>query len=352
MNASVQPLSAGIWPTVADPGSILTVPWTQRDGAIAEINNFWHRTSGYRDYAKVSAERAWRAQIPLRLARSTRAVTRDGQHRAMLDGFCHPLGNTIALTHILLGEFSAAELAASLASLERESFYRMADEPDTGWRRLSGMASDLLTRVDEARRADQEPDPGYCPEPFVLVSVIQATGALTEFRTASGGDTHRLLDALADRNRLEEVGEPRPLAEQTITGRAERAGGLIYGKDRARVIWAPYRFLAGGKTRWLSCYHRNLLLATALTDAWLGVIAWASGALTEGALPTGGDELVERTARLLGFVYGVRSTAKVVYRSRSTAAQIRDSGLSAELIQAREYIGITEELFPINIGPA
>ena len=48
---------------------------------------------------------------------------------------------------------------------------------------------------------------------------------------------------------------------------------LVYGTRRARAVWSPGRFLAkpGAKKPTLKLHHRNLVLATAQTEAILGL---------------------------------------------------------------------------------
>ena len=135
------------------------------------------------------------------------------------------------------------------------------------------------------------------------------------------------------------------LVPHSILGRAAESGGVLYAHDRARVVWVPRRFRSGEPGRRLTCYHRNLALATAHIDAWLGVVDW----WVVGCAPAGPSSTGSRSPSgplgCSGSVYGTaENLSDRIWRSRSGVAQVEQSGLVPLLAQSRAYTREMAEL--------
>ncbi|MFI9583134.1 hypothetical protein ACIHCQ_15095 [Streptomyces sp. NPDC052236] len=343
----------GPWPLSAN-GRALSVPWVLRDGALAEIVNVWQRALGSRDYASLSTQRFWRAQIPLAAPRPpVQFASPQGRTAVTGAALCHPLGNSVAVTVIVKGDYGVDELTARVAEIDQKARFGLADDHTAETYSLRTLGPELLRRLN-AHRVRETPDAEEQEgEPLVIVSVVQANPDSTdeECRASEGSGVHHLLHALATRTHLAECPMPRHLGSHSLPGRTHQGGGVHYRLDRARVVWAPYRFRRSDRSRWLGCYHQNLALASMLTDSWLGVIAWAADTISNGPLPPGGFEVTERCAMLLGLVYEENARPAPVYRTRSTAAQIVDSGLVPALQDVRGYVGALKKLKPALLTP-
>lgn len=349
-NATATPGGGGPWPD-GTGGPTLTLPWPPRGGPM-EVVNVWARALGSRDYDSLSSQRFWRAQIPLAAPRPPLRLAQDSAETAVSGtALCHPLGNSVAVTAVVSGDLDPGGLAERVADLDQSARFRLADGHTTRTYPLRTLGPELLRRLHTHRGGAGTGEPAL--DPFVVATVVRADphGTDDACRATEGGAVHHLLHALATRTRLTDCPVPSRLADRSLQGRTHQGGGVLYRLPRTRVVWAPYRFRRVGRSRWLGCYHHNLALASMLTDAWLGVTGWAADTIAEGPLAPGAFEVAERCAALLGLVYEENPRPAPVYRTRSMAAQIVDSGLVPALQDVRGYVGALRELKPASLTP-
>jgi hypothetical protein len=116
-------------------------------------------------------------------------------------------------------------------------------------------------------------------DPFSVVTVIQGQ-ADEEREVEPGGPVHRALEAVT----LWDAAKRGPLDAARISSHAATDGPLLFGQRRARAVWDPERFSREGRIS-LSCYHRNLLLGAAQTEALLAFARIAQDEAAEGRRP-------------------------------------------------------------------
>lgn len=334
------------WP--GDPRhSVWALPWRVRAGVPEETVNVWRWSVGASNYHAMGAERHWRAQTPLTPSARLSVRSAIPGHRANATVLCHPLGDTVAVTVTSRGDLSAEEMVDEVAGIDISDLYVVGDDVRSPAFRMRRLGPELLRRIMALRRGESADQPSFVTDPFVVVTVVQGAGDDSDCTALEGNEVHRLLHALGNRTRMAETPPARDLAARALRGRTEQGGGVLYRLKRARVVWAPYRFRSTGRSRWLGCYHNNLVVATSLAEAWLGVVRWASDVLAEQSLPPTGFEVAQRSAALLGLVYGDGRGGQVpVYRTRSAAAQIQDSDLVTALEVVRQNVGLTRALVP------
>lgn len=336
---------AGTWPGITGAFP-LTLPWLGAGSAQGDISNFWYRSLRTRSYRDASSAQAWQAQVPLRPRLPVKVTSAQPSVRVAVEALCHPLANTVTVSLTCRGTDDPRGWAERVAGYERDLRLELADEAGTA-RSITATASVLLDRLAASRGAWPPGAEDRGTDPFVVISLVEGSGSDEDCALAEGNDVHRFLACLAEREGWAGVARPGPLSEHGLRGRAWRSGGVLFAVDRVRVVWAPYRFRASGRCRWLGCYHHNLTLCSTLVAAWIGNVRWAAEMIRSGSAVTRGFELVERSSRLLAFLYGAQERSDVVYRTRSAAAQIAHSGVCGDLTEVRNYLGHMNELTPI-----
>ncbi|MER5264302.1 hypothetical protein ABTZ99_19730 [Actinosynnema sp. NPDC002837] len=344
------PVGRGPWPVVEEGSTPFALPWSIRPEDRFNTNNYWKYSLGTRDYHDSSVGRAWRVQAWLRSARRIRLETSDTRVRAVVDVGCHPLADSVVISLRCTGDGTLSEWAQRCADLDRDLLLTTSDGEAP--RTIRRLGYDLLDRLARARLGDTERGLGYAPDPAIITTVVRAGGGVDECAAVEGGEVHKFLACVAERATFDALPQPVGLADHLVLSRAERAGGAMFAAGRQRVVWAPNRFRAGGRGRWLGCYHNNLAVLTAHVDAWIGTIRWAAVKLRAGVPITRGVEAVDRTSRLLMLLYTSDRRSHLLYRSRSAAAQILVAGAQSELLEVLRYVGVTEpvSVIPIFIG--
>ncbi|WP_411080423.1 hypothetical protein [Streptomyces sp. cmx-18-6] len=337
----------GGWPAVGEAVP-LSLPWADPASPHGDSNNFWRRSLRMRAYSEANGAQGWRSQVPLRPSRPVRIESSEPSARVTAEALCHPLANSVIVATTLRGGGAMEAWADQVSEHERGLRLRIAGE-DGPARSIEATAHLLLERLDRARQGSGPRVAPDIPDPFAVMTVVEGAGPLESCRAEEGGEVHRFLECLARREALAGVPQPRALADTFLRGRAWRSGGGVLAAPRARVVWAPYRFRTTGRCRWLGCYHRNLTLSVAHTDAWIATVRWAASRIRAGFPVTTGFELAERVCQLLSFLYGEGERSEMLYRTRSAAAQIAESGVVNDLYEVRRYVGKLAELTPVPL---
>lgn len=337
------------WPSVAE-GSPYSLPWDAASLPL-DVNNYWKHSLRRADYHTSTSAQAWRVQAALRPRRRLRVETNDPRVRATVDAYCHPLASTVVINLNCEGDGTLAEWAERSAAMSENVRLRFIGEPGEpkSIKRLAGGLLDVLT---SARLGGTPGGSGYAPDPATITTVVQGDGSMVDCAAVEGGEVHRFLMCLAERSAFDAVAAPTGLDVHSLLSRAERAGGVLLFCDRSAVVWAPNRFRAVGRSRRLTCYHNNLVLSAAHVDAWIGTVQWGAAMLREGSAIVRGVELIERTSRLLSFLYGRTNRSRVLYRTRIAAAQIARSGIETDLTETLQYIGDREPVVPAPLVKA
>ena len=169
---------------------------------------------------------------------------------------------------------------------------------------------------------------------FTIVTLVDADGVDHKAPIVEGGPIHLALEGLAgwNRNWADIPPQPQSLVDFRIPSRVGPVGHILYGKSRARVVWFPadFRSKADYPDR-LPCFHKNLSVATAHTEA-LCVLAQdaASNLRTLDSLDSFSATYrgcAQLAAGILGRLHGnkiddPKAIKLPIYRSGSVRAQI------------------------------
>jgi hypothetical protein len=142
-----------------------------------------------------------------------------------------------------------------------------------------------------------------------------------------GSPVHRALEALTGWNenfatmRLEAA----PIASAKLAIHTRADGDLVYARKSGRAIWLPREFATTPARPRLSCYHRNLTLASLQTMSLGECVGLVARRLKRGEKVA--PLLLARAksaARILGVLASGDRTA--TYRTKSIEMQVEDAG--------------------------
>ena len=194
--------------------------------------------------------------------------------------------------------------------------------------------------IEEVRTEAYAATPqGQQGEIFSIVSVLDADGVDTMKVPQDGQEVHQALEAFTNWNPLYKKLALKPLKDYSIEIKTSPASHVLYGGKRGRAIWFPEQFKnVAPYPDSVTCYHRNLTIATLQTEslcrfmAEIAVILNAGGTLanTSVAYSSAG----KLSAGILGRLYGGAGT----YRSHSIQVQI-DKSYKVEVNRVRNGKG-------------
>ena len=295
----------------------LSVPWppNQRQG-------FWEAYLNRRNRSLAGVEGRFvrRSLVPLHNGKPL-VVKSPATSVALVtvEGLLHRWGATLIVTLDLRGKWQGFPAAAkSICHLRHNDHFEVAGQANNPLR-LDDIRDAGLDRLrEQASKAVA----GNVSDPFLVFTLIDADGDPERFEPSEEA-VRRFLHAVTSCSDTWEQDALPDLKKSKVAGiSAAPLSHLVYGTRRARAVWFPGRFLAkpGAKKPTLSCHHRNLVLATAQTEAILGLADSAARRLKRGAGMSSELRTVARAAaEILRSLYeGSRSR----YRSGSIKAQI------------------------------
>jgi hypothetical protein len=169
---------------------------------------------------------------------------------------------------------------------------------------------------------------------FTIVTVIDADNVEPKKPIVDGDSIHLALEGLVGWNRdwADIPPQPNALVAFRIASRPGKVGHILYGQSRARAVWFPaaFRSKADYPPR-LSCYHKNLSVATMHTEALCALAQDAAGNLRAGKLLDTFSATYRSCAQLAAGILGRLQGNKIddpnakkvpIYRSGSVRAHI------------------------------
>jgi hypothetical protein len=313
------------------PGGLAS-PWPRPRGQM-----FWTYYCEKRLPADVTGLQSWRWLVPLRA--TLPAPQAPAGVRANAEAFFHPHGTTLVVTFSLRRDLPLFAAVAAAMELRREALLVDAGGPVTVDRWAQGAMLQLRQRVLGSPAAATS----LLGEPLTVTTVVDASGV--DLDASPGEPVHRAVDAWAGWSPTWKNNALPNLEARTIPTRQAPPSHLLYGSRRGRTVWFPARF---GETKpkptkskpTLSCYHRNLVLASLQVDSLLGLVANAIALQDDGV--TGSAALNAchaRAAEVLGRLHAGRGDT---YRTRSVQVQIDQDPRRASLETARARLGMSE----------
>lgn len=291
----------------------LELPWDKPG------NYFWKRYFN-KEATKVFGAQAWEKFVPFRRRLDCQTITPNPAVTVSFEAFYAPQGVAVVAKIDYRGTLTPIRDVVDCALAARHG-YRFTISGRTN----VSMDHAADAALDSARHdafGDVECAAGY-NQPFSVASFIIGEVADIATPVGAGSDEHLALEAVTTWNPNFATQPPKPIADAKLPMHASAASDLMYGHGRARAIWLPRAFAQPAAGPVISCYHRNIMLASLQTLSLGEFVSWVAARHT-GAQPVARilDERAKRAAALLQLMAdGDQST----YRTTSVAHQFADA---------------------------
>ena len=315
----------------------LSLPWEKPTG-----NHFWKFYFEGKQAGQVTGMQAWKKLVPLRKPFDCKQVfpaNSDQTIRVTFEAFYAPQGTALVANVNYRADGKSLIEIATLAHDVRWN-YRFSFGGMSPQERLSldAIGERALAKIRQDAFGAVEGFPGH-HQPFTVASFISGIGITRNHVIKQGSAEHRSLEALTGWNRyFREIDlATTPLADAALPVSAALPSDLVYARKNARAIWFPRALdrdaalpgrAAGnhGPSKYkvpslMSCYHRNLVLATLLTLGMGEFVAWVATQhqLQRTISPTNYERAKRMSSVLRMLLDGKKETT---YRSISVARTI------------------------------
>jgi hypothetical protein len=274
----------------------LELPWPKPQG-----HHYWKRLP----FRISSKERSPRVTFEVFYSSQGTALVANAYYR----------GQPKSLTEIV-------ELAHAIRN--RDRFHTDTAQAQSGLS-LQSVAEHALATARRAAFGDVEAFAGY-NQPFTIATFVQGTVANPAAPIVDGSDEHRVLEALTGWNQNFAIMNlaKTPLQSASLSIHSRLDSDLVYARGTGRAIWLPRLFGAPQGRARLSCYHRNVTLASVQTMSLGEFVGWVARRYQRGeAVPDLVQERAKRASRLLGVLAAGERTA--TYRTMSITTQVDDA---------------------------
>ena len=301
----------------------LQLPWPKPRG-----HHFWKYYFAGQHAGQISGTDAWNSRVPLRTKTATVytvAATDPPEPitpKIIFEVFCTPQGVAVVVTVYYRGEPKSLEEITALAHAVRYRYRFRTGQHAGGGMSLESAATDALADARKRAFGNASAFAGN-NQPFTIATFVQ--GHTDEPDVADGTPAHRALEALTGWNQ----GWPTmPLdtaavATAKLAVHSRTASDLVYARERGRAIWLPREFERPSPVcpPRLSCYHRNLTLASLQTMSLGECVGWVarrrqSGQKIQPLLL----QRARKSARILDLL--ASGDATTTYRTMSVNRQI------------------------------
>lgn len=327
---------------------LLLPPWHIGERGIPRgRNHFWeaYLKAPDEDLSRVTWESAQRLTMPFRCPSGLKVKKPDRGLSVRFQLFVYPHGSAVVAWVELDCGKGSMELAAAvdrIVTVRSETLTATWDDGTVVTGRLHDLARAIFGRMRTARLGDDEAQSLGPAEPFSVAVVVRGSGVDPGTPIEEFGPTHRALNGLCRFDERWDSRKPSPLAEATLAAEGS-IGAALYRTRRGRAAWFPETFEKDAtKACKLSCYSRNLTMLSMQIEAMRGLVAWASGQLSQPGsqgLPAFETRTTE-AANALVRLYGTPNGPVVdTYRSRSATAQINDSDALDHIHVVRRWKG-------------
>jgi len=309
----------------ADQPANLQHPWEDEE----EFSYYWAYSLGIA-YRSVTANKAWKRQVPLRDAPSPALTTSLPGVVLSCDGLLFPCGTGLVVRAEVSGPHDAAGLLGVVEQLGRDAV--VTTEGDSTARSMNAVIAGLLNAL-EVRQLGAV-DPGAVAEmhPSTLATVTAATGWPGD-PLVQADPVHRLLEGLCRASSDPLAGAVGNLAGARVDAAHDYPDTTRVSVGRGSAVW-PTRPAAAR----LECYHHNLETAIVHAGVLLDAVRLASGQPAE-SLSEEVKALLRPVVNMLGLMYG-GAKVKDMYRSNLIRRQIDASGLVPAISKLRKRLDV------------
>lgn len=316
----------------------LSIPWEKPTG-----QRFWKFYFEGKQAGEVTGIQAWKKFVPFRkpfVCEQIMPMNSGETTKVTFEVFYAPQGVALVANVNYRGEGKSLMEIATLAHHVRSSFRFSIDGLTTkGGLSLDAIGEQALAKVRREHFGAVEGFPGH-NQPFSIASFISGTDIERDQVIRQGSEEHRVLEAITGWNRYfpELDLATTPLADAKLPIHKVLPSDILYARKSARAIWLPRSIncksstttqTAGissspmSNTSLISCYHRNLLLATMLTLSMGEFVAWVAAQHSEGKAVR--EIHNERAKRMVSLLQMLSDGKNSTYRTASIAQLIQDA---------------------------
>jgi hypothetical protein len=302
--------------------SDLHLPWRSAMG-----NNFWKYYFGNDHAGNVTGAKAWEKHVPLR--RTTLNIKHDAPGlEVTFELFYSSHGVGLVANVYYRGENRPLDAIVTLSHAVR---YKTQFHTAAGTKGLSlqGLADHVLQDARQHAFGDVTATQGF-NQPFTVATFVQGEAGDLDVEVPEGGSVHRALEALTAWNLSPNL-DKATIGSARLPIKKRRDSDLVYARARGRAIWLPRQFAVANEANSpprLSCYHRNMTLASLQTMNLGEFVDLVGGKLSHGEqvppLLLVRAKSANRVLKLLASAD--RNDRKWTYRSMSIDAQVKAAG--------------------------
>jgi hypothetical protein len=244
----------------------LQIPWRKPRG-----QRFWKHYFAGQHAGDIAGDLAWRNRVPLR-SKSAVQVVVEPPEQAELQGvkvtfevFYMSQGLGLVANAYYRGSAKSAEEITRLAHAVRGRYrFSLKAPEESGAMSLLSAAEHVLATVRRRSFGSADAWSGH-NQPFTIATFV--CGKTDTPNVAADSGVHRALEGLTNWN---DDWESTSLSQASLqSGKLEAVfkrnpNDLIYAREKGRAIWLPREFTKPppADPPRLSCYHRNLTLAS------------------------------------------------------------------------------------------
>lgn len=314
----------------------LEAPWPRPSGQY-----FWTYYLEGCTPGRVSGVRAWKALVPFRgEVPATVEAPWLQPGRLTLEGYFYPHGLALVVTASCRSALTPGEAVEKAFEIRRTKRYSVEwpSREGSDVLALDALASRALFELRRRSFLFAGVD-DRSVTPFSVTTVVQGEGVDPGAQPQRGGKVQRMLEAVTTWWPTWRYDELPELENATLKIRRAPPSHVLYGHKRGRAVWFPALFTQkGGDLHSLSCYHRNLVLASLQVESLSGLVAVTAKQIDEGAwLAASHQECARRAAGILGRMYGGVAT----YKSWSPRVQIEQNDLVPVVNRVRDYLDMS-----------
>jgi hypothetical protein len=304
----------------------LALPWPRPRG-----QHFWKFYFAGRHAGDISGKEAWKNRVPLRANATAYTAEPPGNAdqlpvaKFIYETFCMPQGiGCIVTAHYRSDTPRPLDDMVKLAHAVRYRYrFHTAAQPRNGGMSLDSLADASLDAAAKGAFGKAEAFAGN-NQPFTIATFVQ--GHTDEPNVTEGSLVHHALEALTTWSEDDWASKPlkeSPLQTARLRGHRPGANDIIYARDNGRAIWLPREFERPSPVRppRLSCYHRNLTLASLQTMSLGECVGYVARQRQRGERIN--PLLLQRARESAGVLAALASgDAAATYRTMSVDRQI------------------------------
>ncbi len=267
-----------------------------------------------------------------------------GRKRFLLETFFYPHGLAFVITVSVKVKkntpFSLREAVETAFNIKQKKIFKKQDENPYELLSLDEIADKCLADHHQYSIGTEKLiNSNRTTTPFTIFTFVEGNEIDPMIPIFELEEVHRALEAVTKWQPTWLNDSLDSLDKTSIKIRSAPPSHILYGNTRGRAVWFPALFIPQtSPCRTLSCFHRNLTLASLQVES-LGSLVSITARELEKGIPLVGDyrNCAKNAAGILGRLYGgVKST----YRSWSPHIQIDQNQLVEDINNVRDFFNM------------